>query len=346
MGVYRLILALAVLASHAGVYPGGRNPGVIAVISFYILSGYVMTALIAKAYPRISDVPAFFLDRVMRLLPQWIVYLCATLSAIYAFGIKSPFFEGLTPSKIALNAAILPLGYYSYLGMDNALLLPQAWTLGLEITFYLLIPFILAWRLRPATMVISVIFAGAAFLSILDTDVWGYRLLPGTLFIFLAGSLLHGTKRTHYVALACLWIAAVILAFSASTFTRLQTYYNYEVMMGIAIGLPIVATLRKRSLGTIDRIAGDLSYGVFLNHFLLVTIASSIGLTTSQPLTLCAIAALSCALAFLTFWAIERPVIAFRHIVRSRYAASNPPKAPPIRRPAATTVLRSPTEVE
>ena len=50
MGYYRLILALLVAASHAGLTFGRFNPGEIAVVSFFLLSGYVMTALIDRHY--------------------------------------------------------------------------------------------------------------------------------------------------------------------------------------------------------------------------------------------------------------------------------------------------------
>jgi len=57
MGLYRLLLAMMVAISHAGIRPYGYNPGVIAVISFVILSGYVMSFLIERYYKQPADIP-------------------------------------------------------------------------------------------------------------------------------------------------------------------------------------------------------------------------------------------------------------------------------------------------
>lgn len=46
LGVFRLALAL----SHVNVRIGGLNPGVIAVVCFYLISGYVMTGLLRSHY--------------------------------------------------------------------------------------------------------------------------------------------------------------------------------------------------------------------------------------------------------------------------------------------------------
>ena len=66
MGTYRFILALLVLISHAGVSIGDYNPGVMAVISFYLLSGYVMTILINKYYPGTINMRYIYLGNFER----------------------------------------------------------------------------------------------------------------------------------------------------------------------------------------------------------------------------------------------------------------------------------------
>jgi len=67
MGTYRLFLAALVALSHVGLTIGGMNPGVMAVVHFFLLSGFVMTALIRRYYLNIKEVPAFYLDRTLRL---------------------------------------------------------------------------------------------------------------------------------------------------------------------------------------------------------------------------------------------------------------------------------------
>ena len=75
LGTLRLVLALMVVLSHAGVRVAGLNPGVIAVIGFYLISGYVMAGLIRRHYRQPAQAGAFYLDRAVRLLPQYFFYI-------------------------------------------------------------------------------------------------------------------------------------------------------------------------------------------------------------------------------------------------------------------------------
>jgi len=50
MGFYRLLLAFFVVTGHVGISILGYDPGVVAVVSFFLMSGYVMTGLIDRHY--------------------------------------------------------------------------------------------------------------------------------------------------------------------------------------------------------------------------------------------------------------------------------------------------------
>ncbi|MFC1836525.1 hypothetical protein ACFL2Q_17675 [Thermodesulfobacteriota bacterium] len=62
-GTYRLLLAVLVALSHMEVQVWGCNPGICAVVNFYIISGFVMTALICTHYAQCGDVKLFYFDR-------------------------------------------------------------------------------------------------------------------------------------------------------------------------------------------------------------------------------------------------------------------------------------------
>ncbi|MDN7904913.1 hypothetical protein QZM18_12425 [Burkholderia diffusa] len=70
MGTFRLLLALLVVASHTGVTVNGHNPGIFAVVSFFLMSGYVTTALVENYYASVQQLPMFALDRALRLFPH------------------------------------------------------------------------------------------------------------------------------------------------------------------------------------------------------------------------------------------------------------------------------------
>jgi len=88
MGIFRLLLAISVLISHTQRTYFGLNLGVVAVISFLMLSGFVMTILIEKHYNSSRLVPSFYLDRAMRLQPQYLFYLL--LFTLYYFLVGTP----------------------------------------------------------------------------------------------------------------------------------------------------------------------------------------------------------------------------------------------------------------
>ncbi len=67
MGAYRLLLAVLVAVSHMGKLFMGFNPGVVAVISFLLISGFVMTSLIERNYKAPEKIGRFYLDRALRL---------------------------------------------------------------------------------------------------------------------------------------------------------------------------------------------------------------------------------------------------------------------------------------
>lgn len=316
MGTYRLILATCVLLAHAGVVLFGHNQGVTAVISFFLLSGFLMTALIRRNYDSKEKIKKFYLDRALRLFPQFFFYFIITLIFVSITSHQSPFLEDLSWFKIVMNALMLPLSLYM-LGLEKSLLIPQAWSLGLELTFYISIPFILLHRLERPAFVLSFCVFGFAYFGIIDSDAFGYRLLPGTLFMFLLGSFLYERKSTERLLFLVITYVVSLIAFllvlGNNSFMR---PYNYEVLLGILIGLPIVAGLTKLHSNKIDEFFGNISYGVFLNHFLLIWVFQALKINTNSASTISILAAISVMLAWLTYNFVEKPVLTFRRNLR------------------------------
>ena len=320
MGVYRLILAALVAISHTGIQFFGYNPGVVAVISFYLLSGYVMTILIDKYYMDSLAVSAFYLDRAARLFPQFIFYMLLASICIYCFKIKSPFTYQLSFSKWLLNFFILPQGFFMYWA-DGALVIPQSWSLGLEMTFYLVIPWILMYcskRWVYALSGVSFLIFLMAYFGKINSDHFGYRLLPGTLFMFLVGSSFYknnnGAKKFRAVIFLSAGVMLLIAFFNNPLY---QLRYNKEVLVGLLLGMICVNSLKESTFSRIDEFFGNLSYGVFLNHFIVIWIMQrffSVKIFTTTSVALLLVA--SCTLAFGSFIFVERPALRWRRKIR------------------------------
>ncbi|WP_348539571.1 acyltransferase [Rhizobium sp. rho-1.1] len=309
LGTYRLILALLVLYSHSFGTIFGWNPGVVAVISFLMISGYVMTALMSKNYPTARDIPAFYLDRAARLYPQYLFYLCLTIILVATVGLQSDFVSDHRPASIALNFAILPLGFYMF-GLEHALYLPPAWSLGLEVSFYLFFPsfFLANERTKYMMAAASVAVFLLAFSGSINTDWFGYRLLPGTFFIFAIGSwLARGNTRVALGATA-LFATLLIVCLIPSIGVR---SYNAEVALGGILGVFAVSSLTRLKRNRVDDYLGNISYGVFLNHFMFIFIYQryGIGLNLFLPV-------FSVLLSAATFELVESPSIKWRRRLR------------------------------
>lgn len=329
MGTLRLILALAVLLSHAGVRVNYLNPGVTAVIGFYLISGYVMAGLIHRHYDDPARVHRFYLDRVLRLFPQYLAYAGATLAWFAITGHRTDFLQQAPDwQDIANNLLVVPLNFYMYTGADAFTLIPPAWSLGAELQFYLLAPLMLLWpRVGLVLAALSLGVQVAALHGALNTDWYGYRLLAGVLWVFAAGMLMfhaHRHRPAWATAMAC---AAPVLAVLAWLYLRrlgLHTApYHQEVLIGWGVGVPLLHWAGRFKGGRVDQVAGDVSYGVFLNHFLLIWLLFPAA--QRSPLQLSVLALCSVVLSWATQHWLEKPVLAWRR--RLRTAAPGKPQS-------------------
>ena len=324
-GGFRLLLAILVALSHVNINVAGLNPGVIAVVCFYLISGYVMTGLIRKHYDNVGTVKFFYLDRAIRLFPQYLVIVAITLCWFYISGAKNNFLQH-APSlgDLLNNLLVVPLNYFMFNQSDQFTLLPPAWSLGAEIQFYILIPWLLMFRLRAVSFVIaSAVYLAAAW-GVLNTDTFGYRLLPGILVYFLLGSFLFDAMQQNrqknspqtnasIKIVACVVLAVIAIAVGLSKTQHLHLLYNKETLIGMALGVSCVALLGKFRQTKMDNFLGDLSYGVFLNHFLIQWVL--VGVPTELS-TLTFYIGCSLILSALTQLIFEKPVLHLRQKFR------------------------------
>lgn len=320
MGIFRLLLAISVLISHTQRTYFGLNLGVVAVISFLMLSGFVMTILIEKHYKSSRLVSSFYLDRAMRLQPQYLFYLILFTLYYFLVGTPQPWIASIDAQSFILNVLIIPANFYMFSLMSDQVINPPTWSLGLEVCFYLAIPFLLIYRLRKLAFLVSLFIFIAAYTGYINTDWFGYRLLPGTLFMFLMGSLLCKSNRIDLFVFWGSWLVAVV-GF-AYTITHPQTWlaWNREVLLGLCIAAPAIKLLSSMKSNKLDHLCGDISYGVFLNHFLIIWIARSFDIIIPTTLELGLMIILSIACAWITFQLIELPAIRIRKKLRRRTA--------------------------
>ncbi|RWM26884.1 acyltransferase [Mesorhizobium sp.] len=313
MGTYRFFLAFCVLYSHAFGAVLGKNIGVAAVISFFIMSGYVMALLLKKYYPSLKDTPAFLSDRALRIFPHYLFYILSVLIFATFFAIESDYATDFSWWRILANLVILPLNLWTL--FKHSIYNPPTWSLALELTFYLAFPLIWAIGRKGQALVFgaSVIMAGVAFTGAIDSDYWGYRLLPGTLLFFLAGAAMATPDKVdarYPLVVLGLAVAGLIATLSSNYLYHLP--YDFEVSAGAIIGIGAIYWLRRMPFMQFDKVAGDLSYGLFLSHYPTIFVADTLHIDRWPFVPVVALAA-----AAFSYLAVERTALRYRHAMRS-----------------------------
>jgi peptidoglycan/LPS O-acetylase OafA/YrhL len=298
------------------------------VISFYLLSGHSITVLIRRSYGGRQGILPFYVDRVLRLFPQFLLYSLLAGIVIATVGVTSPYTIAFTPAKVFLNLLMLPQGYLFAHTLEGAQLLPQSWALGLQLSFYLVVPWLLLWFPGPRLYLLGLVSMAVfllAYVGLVNTDAVGYRLLPGTFFMFLAGMTYADERpvssRFRFTVLAF----SILLYLGLLLNPRLYALpFNREVLLGLMLGILLIGAIRNTRSGPFDRACGALAYGVFLNHVLLIWILQKLsGQDVLSGPWLMPMLVASLLLAWCSYAGLERPLDHWRRERRRRLASAS-----------------------
>ncbi|MBP1015750.1 acyltransferase [Serratia fonticola] len=323
MGLYRYSLAILVLLSHCGISFYGYNQGVIAVVSFFLISGYVITLLIKKHYNKKTDILYFYADRALRLFPQFILYLVITSLFLIYYGEMSIVKDS---TRLIVNILMLPLNFFAVYN-DSYIIVPQSWSLGLEMQFYILFPIIISFFSIKKWFIVSFIFFLVAYFNLINPDYYGYRMIAGTLFIFILGGYLTNPPKNKNKIIFIYILSVTFLLLSVVI--RDVDNRIIEVLFGVVVGMPIVLFLARKDIrNKFDLLMGNLSYGVYLNHMFISLVLVKLGYDISKLSTLILLILLSTSLSYISFSLIEKPIYKFRHLIRRNHDSYDSPKNP------------------
>lgn len=290
-----MLLALAVVLGHLG-YPLIKTAGgVAAVQAFFIISGFYIAMALGSSYKDSNG--RFWLNRALRLYP---VYLFVAAAALAFRWLTDPsFIQGIQslPSAAQLslwlsNAALVGQDWVMFAGIVSGhlapvsdfrssepqlwtfLLIPPAWSLGVELTFYVVAPFLLRLRTRNLVMLVmaSWILRVALAMNGLHRDPWSYRFFPNEIAMFLIGSIAFRLTGHFHDALPRVFargreatVLVVVIIILSGYLPGPDILKRALLLVSMAATLPMIFEYSKRN--ALDRAIGDLSYPLYISHW-------------------------------------------------------------------------------
>ena len=330
----------------------------VSIYVFFALSGYLISRPFLAAYtvgtPRPS-IPGYAANRALRVVPAFWVVMALYLSWDHAW------------KAGGAGGVLAALGFAQTFDTTRAAVLPQAWTLDLEVGFYALIG-LLVWLARSPlkktasghrrrTLFVLTIIVTAYAASLLlkhlagrpidnsyDIPQYVFAFLPGVALAALEPALatrLRQSPHGGWWARGALALAAALLAAEVYAPARLHGLHlllaslGTSALVGAALALQWATGRCWRALGSRPlRWLGVRSYGIYLIHLGVIghLLARLGGHTPAVTFLLLAgaTALLSAAIADLLWRFVERPALRLRRapVVAARQAATTSSKRP------------------
>jgi peptidoglycan/LPS O-acetylase OafA/YrhL len=214
---------------------------------------------------------------------------------------------------------------------------PQAWTVSVELMFYAVAPLLV--RRRPWVIALLVLLSLGLRVFLMRHygfwhDPWTYRFFPTELALFLAGSLSwHGYRWAAPRGLMppwAGWLATLVLLGCVVGFLELPAvlrHWRYG-LPGLLAVVPVLLPFAFHATKTnaIDRSLGELSYPVYLIHYLLVFVVAALGIPWLSDARGIAVMLATLALAWLLWRGVGLPLESRRQRIHQRSAVAAAPE--------------------
>lgn len=280
----RALAALSVAAGHiafafADHLPGGLGIGVddgrsgqLAVMLFFIVSGFVMVIAAERQFGQPGSRSLFWRRRFIRIMPPyWIASILLAVTYIGLYGTP------LNPEKFAMSLALIPYPQDSG-HLRSMPFLWVGWTLFYEMVFYFIFGLFLSWSRGRAIAGVSAVLAVlvTAGFWIGPDNAPLYTLTRPVSVMFAAGMYLAMWRATGGEAPVWMrWLAfggaalAMWLVPGPGLVESTAMGWDYLAWCGLpALGIAFAALggpLRLPAAAAVNR-AGDSSYAIYLFH--------------------------------------------------------------------------------
>lgn len=318
MGLLRVLLAMAVVLAHSDDFFGIKlTGGVVAVQLFFIISGFYMFLILDIKYQGLNSYWLFISNRMLKIFPIYFLVLFLTIIVSVVSGLLFNNFWELEPYlkkesvlsiggivyQVLIHIILYGQDLVLFLGVDTVdgslyflsdfkladipyhqyLIIPQAWTLALELMFYFLAPF-LALRSTRFLVFIIALSLSARFYTYyslgLDSDPWIYRFFPFELALFLMGAVSYRIFKCNESffnfkgsgVVSVFFIVLIILSQYLNLDYEITKWFLY--LMFTCLFLPLLFSVTRFSKW--DARLGELSFPIYISHIFLLMFVSQL----------------------------------------------------------------------
>lgn len=323
----RAIAILSVVGFHA--FPEWVKGGFVGVDIFFVISGFLISSIIfGNLEKNTFNYYDFYARRIKRIFPALILVLVASYAAGWYLLLPDEFKQlgkhiaagaGFVSNLVLWNEA----GYFDKASYTKPLL--HLWSLGIEEQFYIFWPLLLGlvWKYRLNFLAITILIAAASFavnvFTVSSDQVADFYSPLSRFWELMIGGMLayltlhkphHLPKDTNLQSMLGLLLIVIAVA-SIDQQRAFPGWWALLPTLGafLVISAQPTAWVNRHFLG--NRVLvwiGLISYPLYLWHW---TILSFLRITESgiPPIRVRIASVLaSLFLAWLTYWAIERPI--------------------------------------
>ena len=329
MGLVRFGLALSVVLAHVGDIRGYKIlDGATAVEAFFMISGFYMALILNEKYVGPNTYWLFLSNRLLRVFPVYYVVLLASLLYwLVSGGLVADWGPLRAHESLPTWATLyIRLTDFTVVGQDvipflavphagavrvtpdlwaetgpalwRFMLVPTAWSLSLELMFYLVAP-LLVRRRAAALVLVFLLSLGLRLVLVfalgLRQDPWSYRFFPTELGLFVAGALAYKIvawvrpllTRAAYRRLAYLCLAlylGLLFGYDYLLWFNIGGTVRRAAFLGSTwLALPLLFAVSRSA---VDRYIGELSYPLYLIHFLMISVVPRVMASLSPSYSL------------------------------------------------------------
>jgi len=356
MGLLRILLALAVVITHSGSSLNGLAlPGAVAVQAFFMISGFYIALILNRKYCFRGATKLFYQQRYLRLAPMYWLAILTTYaaSALYSAASRHPagklqIWAAYGHDMSLAGVALLAVTHASMLGLDGLMFcefsghplaphftmdwttaalpavrfmpLPPAWSLSVELLFYMVAPLLVRRSVRLQLAVAAAAFlarVAAMRLLHLPPDPWNSRFFPFEAGLFILGSVAFRAlpAATWLIdrAPALRWALLGVILPAMAFYGRIplaEDVRHWAFLAGTLVAIPLLFAASRRSAA--DRWIGEMSYPLYLIHQVVLFMAEPLTRRLGGAALDAEILLLPLGAAALLYAVVERPIEAWR----------------------------------